>query len=118
MYLRLHTQIQNIYEIFKQFVVDLLLRLLRLWCVSEHTLWFRRFWGHASGVLTFTKPDHCTAGIFNPFKAKGMSHSYHLDQSISVLRVVGWYFSFNQILIEHLVSSGDPDQTTHFAASD
>ena len=32
--------------------------------------------------------------IFNPFKPNGISYSYPLDQSISVLRVVGWYFSF------------------------
>ena len=30
--------------------------------------------------------------IFNPFKPNGISYSYPLDQSISVLRVVGWYF--------------------------
>ena len=32
--------------------------------------------------------------IFNPFKPNGISYSYQLDQSSSVLRVVGWYFSF------------------------
>ena len=31
---------------------------------------------------------------FNPFMPKGMSHSYKLEQSISVLRDVRWYFSF------------------------
>ena len=30
----------------------------------------------------------------NPFKPNGISHSYQLDQSIYILRVVGWYFSF------------------------
>ena len=35
----------------------------------------------------------------------GISHSYQLDKSISVLRVVGWYcFIFIQILIEYSVS--------------
>ena len=29
---------------------------------------------------------------FNPFKPNGISHSQKLDQSISVLRVAGWYF--------------------------
>ena len=29
---------------------------------------------------------------FNPFKPNGISHSYQLDQSISVLRVVGGIF--------------------------
>ena len=38
-----------------------------------------------------------------------------LDQFIYVLRVVEWHFHFVQILIEHSVYSGDPDQT---AASD
>ena len=30
----------------------------------------------------------------NPFQPSGMSNSYKVDQSISVLRVVEWYFSF------------------------
>ena len=30
---------------------------------------------------------------YNPFKQKEISHSYQLDQSISILRVVGWIFS-------------------------
>ena len=30
----------------------------------------------------------------NSFKLNGISHSYHFDQSISILRVVGWYFFF------------------------
>ena len=29
----------------------------------------------------------------NPFQPNGISHPYQLDQSISVLRVVAWYFS-------------------------
>ena len=33
----------------------------------------------------------------NPYKLNGISHSYQLDQSISVLRVVGWNFSFLSI---------------------
>ena len=35
---------------------------------------------------------------------KGISHSYQLDQSISVLRVFGWYLNFK-------ANSGDPYQT-------
>ena len=31
--------------------------------------------------------------LFNPFKQNVISHSYQLDQSMSVLRVVGWHFS-------------------------
>ena len=31
---------------------------------------------------------------FNPLKSNGISHFYQLDQSIFVLRVVGWCFSF------------------------
>ena len=30
----------------------------------------------------------------NPFVLNGISHSSQLDQSISILRVIGWYFSF------------------------
>ena len=30
----------------------------------------------------------------NPFKPNGMSNYYQLDQSISVLRVGGWYITF------------------------
>ena len=38
-------------------------------------------------------------------KPNGISHCYQLEQSISVLRDVGWYFSFFiQILIEHSAS--------------
>ena len=29
----------------------------------------------------------------DPFKQNRISHSYQLDQSISLLRDVGWYFS-------------------------
>ena len=32
--------------------------------------------------------------VVNPFEPNEISHSYQLDQSISVLRIVGWYFSF------------------------
>ena len=43
--------------------------------------------------------------LFNPFEPKGISHFYKLDQSISILRVVGLYFSFFvKILKEHSVS--------------
>ena len=31
---------------------------------------------------------------FNPFILNVFSHPYQLDKSVSVLRVVGWYFSF------------------------
>ena len=32
--------------------------------------------------------------MINPFKPNGISLSYKLDQSISVLRVTWWYFSY------------------------
>ena len=42
-----------------------------------------------------TQDSHCdnyqSKQPLNPFKPNGISHSY---QPISVLRVVGWYFSF------------------------
>ena len=41
----------------------------------------------------------------NPFMPNLFSHSYRLDESISKLRVVGWYFSiFIQILKNDSVS--------------
>ena len=36
-------------------------------------------------------------------KQNGISHSYHSDQSMSVLRIVGLYFSFSFVLMEHSV---------------
>ena len=32
--------------------------------------------------------------VINPFKFNGISHSYQLDQSISVLKIIGRYYSF------------------------
>ena len=32
--------------------------------------------------------------MLNPFKSNGISQNYQFEQSISVLRDVGWYFSF------------------------
>ena len=48
------------------------------------------------------------------------SHHCQLDESISIFRVVGWYFSFLLKLLKKLLSanSGELDQTPHFAASD
>ena len=37
---------------------------------------------------------HFLRTVFDPFMPNGISHSYQLDQSISVLRGVRWYFSF------------------------
>ena len=48
----------------------------------------------------------------------GNSYPYQLDQSISILRVVGWYFSFLYKWNNLLVNSGDPDQMLPSAASD
>ena len=36
----------------------------------------------------------CQVKTINPFKPKGFFYHYQMNQSISVLRVVGWYFSF------------------------
>ena len=30
----------------------------------------------------------------NPFMPNGISHQYQFEESVSVLRDVGWYFSF------------------------
>ena len=50
----------------------------------------------------------------------GISHFYHFAQSISVLRVVRWYFHFLfEILLERSMSNlWRPDHTPHSAASD
>ena len=55
----------------------------------------------------------------NPVMSNGISQSYQLNQSISVLRVVGWcLFIFIQILIEYsIANSGDPYQMTGSVAS-
>ena len=47
-----------------------------------------------------------------------VGHCYQLDQTISALRVVGWYFLFE--IKENILyaNSGDPDQTPRSAASD
>ena len=37
---------------------------------------------------------HFMRTAFNPFMPNGISHLYQLEQSISVLRYVRWYFSF------------------------
>ena len=49
----------------------------------------------------------------------GISSCYQLDQSISVLRVVRWYFSFliTFLLDILLASRGEPDQTARSAGS-
>ena len=59
-------------------------------------------------------------GLFNPVKLNGNSLYYYLEQSISVLRDVGWYFSFLFKMKENIIeaNSGDPDQMPHSAASD
>ena len=63
---------------------------------------------------------HFMRTIFNPFMLNGISHRYQLEQSISVLRDVRWFFSFyssfNRKLCKQTV--GDPDQTPHSVASD
>ena len=46
----------------------------------------------------------------NHFKPNEISHCYQWDQSISILRVAGWYF--------YILNSGEPNQTRHGVASD
>ena len=55
-------------------------------------------WGQVWYLIVLI-PDLCTLTYFvlialNLFKPNGISHSYQLDWSISILRVVEWYFSF------------------------
>ena len=40
------------------------------------------------------KTASSTASLFNPFQPDGISHYYQLEQSISILRVLQWYFTF------------------------
>ena len=48
---------------------------------------------------------HFMRTAFNPFKPKGISHRYQLEQSISVLRDVRcFFFIFIQFLIENYAS--------------
>ena len=55
----------------------------------------------------------------NPFKPNAISHCYQLDQSISVLRIVCWYFTFYSNFNKTLkANSGVPDQTPCFVTSD
>ena len=44
--------------------------------------------------LIFIKSAAPKCLFINPFKPYGTSYYYQLDKSISVFRVVGWYFSF------------------------
>ena len=46
----------------------------------------------ANKVLTTLLPTNLFTSV-NPFMPNGISHPYLLDQSFSVLRVAGWYFS-------------------------
>ena len=48
---------------------------------------------------------HCMRTTFNPLMPNGISHRYQLEQSISVLRDVRWYFFiYIQVLIENYAS--------------
>ena len=48
---------------------------------------------------------HFVRTAFNPFMPNGISHRYQLEQSISVLRDVRWYFFiFIQVFIENYAS--------------
>ena len=57
-----------------------------------NTDWFLMYISHVncfnSEFVHFMRP------AFNPFMPNGVSHHYRLEQSISVLRGVRWYFSF------------------------
>ena len=58
---------------------------------------------------------------FNPLMPNGISHRYQLEQSISVLRDVRWYFSFYSSFNRKKImqaNSKDPDQPPHSVAPD
>ena len=71
-------------------------------------------------MFSMITKKHLTDCTLNPFKPNEISLSYQLDQSISVLRVVGWCFSilfkFKKIILQ--ANRGDPDQMLHYAMSD
>ena len=69
----------------------------------------------------YTEPTFARFLTINPFKLNGISQTYQLVQSISVLRAVGCYFSFlfkfnTTLFLE--ANSWDPEQTPLSAASD
>ena len=68
--------------------------ILRIKCKTDSSLLFRHV-----GTFSSVCP-------FNPFMPNGIYHHYQLDESISGLRDVGWYFVFIfiQILKETSVS--------------
>ena len=51
-------------------------------------------WVEMMGAVHKLKNNEILDTHINPFKPKKISHQHRLDQSISILRVVGWYFSF------------------------
>ena len=68
----------------------------------------------STGVL-----DHQIKIFMNPFKPNGISHRYQTEQSISILRDVGWYFSILFNFLKNILqaNNGDPDQTPRSVAS-
>ena len=83
-----------------QNIINEMPKVTHLICMTDgHTLASSDFPSHIK-VLSFNEVEMSGAlpenseYLINPFKPNGISHRYQLDQSISVLRVVGCYFSF------------------------
>ena len=55
--------------------------------------------------------------VINTFKPNGISHFFQMDQSITILKVTWWPFSYYSNLIHSVSNSGDPDQTLSCPAS-
>ena len=57
--------------------------------------------------------------IINPYVTNGLSHPYHMDESISIFRGVSSIFSFLFHFSMKFLSANRiaPDGTLHFAAS-
>ena len=64
-------------------------------------IWVTYLVDDGMGITDLCLPE----GMFiNPFKPNGISHSNKVEQTISVLRVVGWYFLTGFFFIKHSVS--------------
>ena len=66
-------------------------------------------------------PDYQIIRVFNPFMPDGISNRYQLEQSISILKDAGWYFSFYsnfKINCKQTVENLIRRRISHFAASD
>ena len=84
---------QNVYTVFLLFAMQLMLYCM-LWLIHMQVTCY-----HLVMVISTCYSETMTKQVLNlipvnPFKPNGISQYYQLEQSISVLRDVGWHFSF------------------------